>query len=241
LFAPEQLAALRLLPTEYVFFYYNQEAARRNQERNGATRGEELAAMNGRIWGDLMTHARSGDPQAALAAYRAYLNRRNASYMRLEGAGESASTVPEPDWDPFAGATGYHRIAVQVIRALIAPTPEVMILNVPNRGCIEGLAADDIVEVPCVVDHNGPRPIAIGPLPQAVRGLVFALKYSERLTVQSAAEHRWDTALLALTLNPIVGNWDAARNFLSRLAGSEPHGFSAFTRREVLRPEHSNT
>jgi 6-phospho-beta-glucosidase len=169
------------------------------------------------------------------------LNRRNASYMRLEGAGESALTGAEPDWDPFAGATGYHRIAVQAIHALTSPTPEVMILNVPNRGCIEGLAPDDIVEVPCVVDHNGPRPIAVGALPSAVRGLVFALKHSERLTVQAAAERRWDTAVLALALNPIAGNWEAARGFLARLAGEDLRDFSDFTRSEILLPEHSKT
>src|SRR5262249_51321994 len=43
LFDPELVRTLGLLPTEYLFFYYSQRKAYRNQVRAGASRGEELA------------------------------------------------------------------------------------------------------------------------------------------------------------------------------------------------------
>jgi 6-phospho-beta-glucosidase len=234
LFSPDLLAAIRLLPTEYVFFYYNQEVARRNQLHAGVTRGEELQAMNDRVWSDLETHIRAGNPAAAFDAYRRYLNRRNASYMLLEGAAESAFQVSDPDWDPFAGETGYHRIAVETITALTSSSPRSIILNVPNHGSIQGMAPDDIVEVPCMVDHSGPRPLAVGTLPDPVRGLLLTMKHFERLTVEAAVTGRWDTAVFALTMNPIVASWDPARHFLERLAQQDTGYFSSYQRRDIL-------
>src|SRR5262249_13841042 len=46
LFDPALIQALGLIPTEYLFFYYSQRKAYRNQVRAGASRGEELAKMN---------------------------------------------------------------------------------------------------------------------------------------------------------------------------------------------------
>src|SRR5262249_29877850 len=42
LFDPELIRVLRLIPTEYLFFYYSQGRAYRNQRAAGASRGEEL-------------------------------------------------------------------------------------------------------------------------------------------------------------------------------------------------------
>lgn len=235
LFSADFLAALKLIPTEYVFFYYNQAVASFNQQRAGVTRGEELDKMNRRVWTDLQTHIGTGNPTSALSAYRRYLNRRNASYMHLEGAGTSAFSGPDPDWDPFEGATGYHRIAVECITALTSKNPRPLILNVRNHGCIDGLDSDDIVEVPCMVSETGPIPKPIGKVPDSVRGLMIAVKYFERLTVEAAVEGNWEKAAYALTMNPIVGSWEPARHFLELLKSADKTHFSHFQNSGILK------
>src|SRR6185295_12244886 len=115
-----------------------------------------------------------------------YLNRRNASYMHLEADGTSAFEEPDFDWDPFEGATGYHRIAVEAMTALGSSEPYPMVLNVRNQRTIEELEREDVVEVRCNVDRSGPHPIAVGPLPERVRGLTIAVKMYERLTIEAA-------------------------------------------------------
>jgi 6-phospho-beta-glucosidase len=234
LFSAAFLQALELIPTEYLFFYYNQELARRNQLLAGVTRGEELELLNRKVWADLEGYVRMGDAAAGLQAYRRYLNRRNASYMRLEGAAESAAHVLDTEWNPFEGATGYHRIAVETIRSLLRVNPACLVLNVPNRGSIQGVASEDIVEIPCMVNQSGPRPLSVGALPDSVRGLMFSVKHYERLTIQAAMEERWDVANLALSMNPIVGSWNAAANFLSRLASSDTSHFLTFKGHDIL-------
>jgi hypothetical protein len=46
---------------------------------------------------------------------------------------------PDRDWDPFEGATGYHRIAVDVMCVLCSADPRRIVLNLPNRGAVSGL------------------------------------------------------------------------------------------------------
>ena len=81
LFDPALIQTLRLIPTEYLFFYYSQRKAYRNQVQAGASRGEELQRMNSGLFERLGAQTDS----EALATYRAYLQQRNASYMKLEG------------------------------------------------------------------------------------------------------------------------------------------------------------
>jgi 6-phospho-beta-glucosidase len=222
LFPPELIRSLQLIPTEYLFFYYRQRIARENQLRAGATRGEELLTLNQSILSDLRSSVQQADAAGALRIYRSYLNRRNASYMRLEGAAQSAFSQPDFDWDPFEGATGYHRIAVDAIRALCASQPSRMVLNVPNQGAIEDLAPEDVIEVPCMVDRLGPRPLPIGQLPATVRGLVTAVKMYERLAIEAATRETPGLAVFALSANPIVGDWDGARSFVEKLDRQHP-------------------
>ena len=218
LFDPAMIRTMGLIPTEYLFFYYSQERAYRNQLRAGASRGEELVRMND----DLFRRMGAEDPATALETYRSYLTRRNASYFKLEARAESAFEAKPPVYDPFETATGYHRIALEVMTALATDTPTEVVLNVPNRGVLDDLAASDVVEVPCDVDGVGARPRHIGRLPSAARGLVEAVKEYERLLIQAVSKGSRSLARLALMQNPIIGEWELAGRLLDRLIEADP-------------------
>jgi 6-phospho-beta-glucosidase len=218
LFDPALIQTLRLIPTEYLFFYYNQHRAFENQVRAGASRGEELVRLNDELFRQL----HSEEPAQALASYRAYLLRRNASYLKLEAEGESAFGAWPSDYDPFETATGYHRIALEVLTSLASDEPREIVLNVPNNGAIEGLGAHDVVEVPCDVDAAGAVPRRVGRLPDTVRGLVESVKLYERTLIRAALERSRPLARLALMQCPIVGEWDAAGRLLDSLIAADP-------------------
>jgi 6-phospho-beta-glucosidase len=226
LFDPALIQALRLIPTEYLFFYYSQRRAYRNQQKAGASRGEELARLNTQLFHQLGT---LGDAEA-LETYRAYLQQRNASYMKLEGQAGSAfnATVAEPD--PFNAATGYHRIALDVMLGLLSDQPREIVLNVLNQGSIEDLDADDIVEVPCDVDRAGARPRRTGRLPESVRGLVLAVKAYERTAIRAALEGSRAIAQLALLEYPSIAQWEIAGELLASLAAADPEGLGTLLR-----------
>jgi 6-phospho-beta-glucosidase len=142
--------------------------------------------------------------------------------------------IADPDWDPFEGATGYHRIAVSAIRALTSSSAQRLVLNVGNGGSFAELDPCDIVEVPCDVDRAGPVAVPPQPMPEAVRGLVVTVKQYERMTIRAAVEQRWDLATLALAINPIVGTWHGARTFLRRLASRDAEHFTGFPGHDIL-------
>jgi 6-phospho-beta-glucosidase len=220
LFDPALIRALRLIPSEYLFFYYSQRRAYDNQVRAGASRGEELEKMNAELFDGL----RQQEPAQGLATYRRYLNQRNASYMKLEAEAGSAFSTPQEDHNPFETVTGYHRIALDVIGALLSDEPKTVVVNVPNRGAIEDLEGDDIVEAPCRIDRRGPVPQRCGALPDSVRGLVLAVKAYERTAIRAAVEKSGRLAELAMLEYPIIGQWELACDLKKALTRSDPEG-----------------
>lgn len=222
LFDPALIQVLGLIPTEYLFFYYSQRKAYRNQVRAGTTRGAELERMNTALFAEMQRQ----DAASALAAYRAYLNRRNASYMKLEAEAGTALGGGQHEGDPFSGATGYHRIAVEVMEGLSSAAPHQVVVNVRNQGSIADLEDDDVVEVPCEITTDGARPAHIGRLPESVRGLVLAVKAYERTAIRAAVARSGELAELAMLELPIVGQWEIARELREALGRSDPGLFS---------------
>lgn len=218
LFDPALIQTLRLIPTEYLFFYYSQRRARENQLRAGASRGEELEKMNE----DLFARLREQNPSQALVTYRRYLLQRNASYMKLEAEAGSAFAVAEEQYDPFRTVTGYHKIALEVISGLLSDQAKLVVVNVPNRGAIEDLEDNDIVEVPCDIDRHGPMPRRTGRLPDSVRGLVLAVKAYERTAIRAAIEKSGRLAELAMLEYPLIGQWELACDLRKAMVDNDP-------------------
>ncbi len=211
LFPTELIRELGVIPTEYLFFYYMASKALANQRLTGATRGAEILRLNEDFF------AQKPD----LKAYKTYLNRRNASYMRLESEGGSALTEPDHDWDPFEGATGYHRIAIDVMNAL-SGKPNNIVVNVRNGNTLDFLEPDDVVEVPCRVDENGATPLPTLPLPDHAQRLVAAVKNYERLAIRASVEKSFELARWSLFSNPLVSDWEKADALTRAFIESDP-------------------
>ena len=193
LFPGEFLGQLRLLPTEYVYYYYRAREAYENIRHAGQSRGQVVAQLNERLFADL---SRATDP---VGVYEDYLAARNGSYMQIE----SGSSSP-PVRSPWAELTGYDKIALSVVRAIHFDTGAIIPLNVRNNGNLPELDPDDTIEVPCVVNSNGVRALHSGPVPERVRPLLLQVKKYERLTVLAALQRDAGLAREALAVNPLV-------------------------------------
>ncbi|MCJ7518579.1 MAG: hypothetical protein MUO42_02775, partial [Anaerolineaceae bacterium] len=102
---------------------------------------------------------------------------------------------------------------LNVIEALTV-SPKVMILNVPNRGALPGMAQYDVVETTVLVGNGVVRPFSMGTLPDADLGLMKSVKAYERLTIDAAVKDSYPLALKALTLHPLVPGFNIARKIL---------------------------
>jgi len=205
LFNPEYLAELRLLPTEYVYFYLHPQAALAKLRAAGSTRGESVLAQEQELMRAL--GASDGDGAAMLRTYEDYLARRNATYFRLEtGSESSAAELERARRDLFTKAAGYDRIAVDVMRAIVGNRGDMFPLDVMNNGALSDLAAEDAVELPCRVDAAGAQPLRAAAVPESVRALLTQVKEYERLTARAALTGSLELAIEALARNPLVGD-----------------------------------
>ena len=110
LFSPTRLRQLRLLPTEYVFYYESPERAVANLRAAGDTRGAVIARLTRDLFADLAKGVT--DP---VARYEQYLADRSAGYMQFESGGQGGHAAPAP----WAHLTGYDKIALNTIQAMV--------------------------------------------------------------------------------------------------------------------------
>ena len=213
-FFPKSLIReLGLLPTEYLYFYYSTREAYRRTVASGNTRGRLIQDLDR----DLMSAVAeaAGETQGVLDAYDHYLASRNASYMALETGGpQGRERIEEARNDLYSGAAGYERIALDAIDAVQNDRLQIMPLNVANRGAIQDLEPEAAVEVPCAIDSNGPRALAVGRIPDQIRELVLRMKEFEMMTVSAALHGSKARAAEALAANPLVDSRDLAERLL---------------------------
>jgi 6-phospho-beta-glucosidase len=218
LFDHQLIRALGLIPTEYLYFYYSRRRALANQRSRGSTRGAEVERLNLELFRRLGSLLSAGDGPGAVRAYIDYLNARSGTYMLLEATGQQElHSTAGADEDPFRAANGYHRIALDVMRALRGRQSRRVIVNVRNQGAIEGIESNDVVEVPCRIANDCILPEPCGALPAAVRGLVLQMKEYERATIEAAVAGSTALARKAMLLNPAIGEWEPSEGLLRAL------------------------
>jgi 6-phospho-beta-glucosidase len=198
LFEVERLQRLRLLPTDYLYYYYRPDAALDHLRRAGTSRGVVVMQLTDALFADLARGV--ADP---LARYQQYLAARDASYLQVETGSAAARVKP-----PWAELSGYDRIALMTMRAIVHGTSEVIPLDISNGGIFPFLRADDVIEVPCEVDHQGPRALPVPAVPDHCQALITRVKEYERATIAAALSGSRDDRVRALSLNPLAGPSD---------------------------------
>ncbi len=74
-----------------------------------------------------------------------------------------------------------------------------------------------MIETNAMIDKDGAHPIVYGKLPAKIRGLIQSVKAYEELTVEAAITGDYDTALLALSIHPLIPSADIAESILNDL------------------------
>lgn len=207
LFDTAALRRLQLLPTEYVYYYDQPARAFDNVRRAARTRGQVIDALTTALF-----EAVRGSAADPVARYRAYLAARSAGYMALESGSAPGALAA---WQPQM--SGYDKIALSVVTAIHANANAIIPLSVVNHGTMSDLRDGDVVEVPCVVNANGARPLHVGAVPERVRALLQQVKEYERRTIAAALTPSLDAARVALAANPLVPTGAAANALVDDL------------------------
>ena len=124
-----------------------------------------------------------------------------------------SSGAGERDEEDLDGG-GYDKVALDLMHAIARNEPTRLVLNVANSGTLAGLDSEAVVEVPCMVDSAGPRPLPAEPLAAYQQGVVTSVKDVERTSIEAATSGSMRLAVRALALHPLDDSVTRARSIL---------------------------
>jgi 6-phospho-beta-glucosidase len=199
LFGADWLQQLGAIPNEYLFYYYFTREAVAAIRGSAQTRGEFLLAQQGAFY-----DAVRREPVRAFELWNAARRHREETYMA-----EARAEGEEREEADLAG--GYEGVALELMGAIARDEPATLILDVRNGSTVPGLPADAVVEVPCVVDARGPRPLPAALLDGAMLGLAQQVKAVDELAIAAARNRSPGLALKAFALHPLVDSVGTAR------------------------------
>jgi 6-phospho-beta-glucosidase len=227
LFDPHLVRRIGAHCNEYLYYYYYAEQAVAAINREGLTRGEEIVELNRRLMDQLDEIDIERNPERALRTFFGYEHRRGQTYMHYAYGGMSIAEanrqqIFDADIPEHAGE-GYAGVALSVIEALQNGGPLYIALNVPNRGAIAGMAADDVVEVSCRVDAAGVHPMPIGEIGPVQLNLMRTVKLYEKLAVMAVQHRSRGLAVHALMVHPLVQSYPRAKALVDDYMNAHAH------------------
>jgi 6-phospho-beta-glucosidase len=211
MFDPVVRKSLKMFLNEYLHYFYQREEALATLMAKPETRGEEVIRLTNKLLAELQEVDAAHHPQKGLEVWREIMGQRSESYMAhaRHGAPRPRMAVVEGDDE------GYAAVALGCVQAIATGVSHFSGLNVPNDGAIQGMEPDDVVEVSCVIDTDGPHPIQIGEIPEGPYLLMRDVKHYERLASQAILQRSRELAIEALATHPLIGSFTLAKSLVA--------------------------
>ena len=115
------------------------------------------------------------------------------------------------------GGAYYSDAACNLISSIYNNKQDIQVVNTLNNGAIRNFKDNQAVEVSSVITSQGPKPLSIGYLPECTDGLVSQIKSFEILAAKAAVTGDYETALLAICINPLIPSDDIAKVVLDEM------------------------
>jgi 6-phospho-beta-glucosidase len=119
------------------------------------------------------------------------------------------------------GGAYYSEAATQLVASLSAGDGDVQVVDVRNEGTLQGLADDDVVEMPARIEASGPVPLPQEPLAPELLGLVQHVAAYERLAAAAAITGDRTLVHKALLAHPLIGQVPQADELVDALLARE--------------------
>lgn len=207
------IRALGAIPNEYLYFYYCAREAIQAIDEAPQTRGEFLQRQQ-----DAFYREATASPDAALDLWRRARRQRDETYMAE--LRDHARTGERDQQDIEEG--GYEKIALRLLGSLLRGERQRLILNVRNGTTLPALPASGVIEVPCLLDSDGPEPVTLSPVVGHELGLMLQVKEVEQCTIEAARTGSKALACKAFALHPLVDSVAVAGQLLSGYLARSP-------------------
>lgn len=115
------------------------------------------------------------------------------------------------------GGARYSEVALNLVDSIYNDKRNVQVVNILNKGALDFMADDDVVEIPAVIGKNGPEPVKINVDNDHIKELMHLIKSYEKHAVRAAINGDEDEAMLALMINPLVADYNKAYSCFQEL------------------------
>lgn len=115
------------------------------------------------------------------------------------------------------GGAFYSEAAIGLVGALVGDTGAVHVVDVRNNGTIDGLADEDVIEVPARVSRAGATPLPQPSVAPELLGLMQHVTAYERLAARAAVTGDPTLVHKALLTHPLIGQLSIADELAERL------------------------
>ncbi|MDE6470358.1 MAG: 6-phospho-beta-glucosidase [Eubacterium sp.] len=193
---------------EYLYYFYYREQAVENILNADKTRGEQIRDINKNMTAELSKMDVENDFEGCLEVFNKWYGMREGSYMASETGVKRTAPWKFNIYEEDDG--GYAGVALKFIENAQSGTTGTMIMCIPNENSIDGLRADDVVEITCDVNSNGCTPHHIGEVDEQNLELIRRVKIYERLSSKAIRNKDKSAAIQALTLHPLVNSYSLA-------------------------------
>ena len=193
---------------EYLYYFYYREKAVANILNAAQTRGEQIAEINRKMTAELSAIDVEKDFDQALAIFEYWYGERENNYMAAESGVKRQTKWHFDIYEKDSG--GYAGVALNFMQIARGGKPDSMILCVPNRGAIDGLRDDDVVEITCDIVDGEAYPHHFGQVDEQNLELIRRVKIYERLSSEAIRTKSRTKAIEALTLHPLVASYSLA-------------------------------
>lgn len=207
---PEAIKSSKMLPNEYLYYYYHREKALEHILNSENTRGETIEKINQQMMEELSRMDISADTEEALQTFLYYMQVRENSYMSIE-SGVSSRPLIKKGKLPVPEGMGYAGVMLDCIAGIQSEEGKYLVLCVRNQGSLKFLDDDDIVEVTCKVSCKGIEPVKFEKVPPYCENLIRTVKAYEKYSIEAITTNDREKAVWALAMNPLVNSWSVAR------------------------------
>ncbi|OBZ13995.1 glycoside hydrolase [Bacillus sp. FJAT-27264] len=215
MFDPDLIDTLKLLPNEYLYYYYNREQAVENIMKSGDTRAKFVEANNAemlRVLGDMDIDS---NPEEALQTYLRFMHKRESSYMAIETSKGPIEQPAEDEKLEMPNTLGYAGVMLDFARAMNQGIEKHIVLNIPAGDYVEGFEKNDVLEITCRMTAEGAVPVTPKKLPEHAYQLMKNVKLFERYTVEAVLNKSKDSAIKALMVHPLVNSYSMAKSLVN--------------------------
>lgn len=206
-------------PNEYLYFFYYNNTVMDSLRKVNSTRGQAVMEINKRMLTE-MKKVDSKDFEKQFKIFHKHLMERENSYFTLESGKErvyerQVLTLSEFLEEKDEG--GYAGVALNFIKGFTGKSEVTMTLLVQNKGTIDFLKDEDVIEISCDISKGQITKHHVGDVDLPQKQMIKQVKTFEDLATKAIINKDVQEGIRALMVHPLINTYDLAEKLMKEI------------------------